>query len=768
MPGLGVDAQRSTLLRCGEEFFGQLESQLVRRQLVVDVGALRLDLARIVRIGHHSLEVRAVAADADIDRAPLRIVEQLDGVDNSRVDFLEVAANQLFQTAGPGDRAVHPVLATEVEVGQPVGPSLVTRGDLVELVFHRRCEVVIDQPREVLLQQADDSERHPGRHQRAALLVHVAAVLDGLDDRAVGRRPADAQIFERLDQRGLGVAGRRARGVPVGGQTLGVDALALRQVRQSTLGVVGLTAGLLIEALHVRLEEAGERDRAAAGVEHDLLASTSRAGDAQTQRRPACVGHLRGHGALPDQLVEPELVGVQGGVQLARRREHVTGGPDRLVRLLRVLHLAGVLAWRRMHVLLAVELLGLSAGRVDGRLRQRGRVGTHVGDVAVLVQPLRDAHRALGGEPQLAPGLLLQRRRHERRVRPARVGLLLHRSHLQLRPTQARGQRVRRRLVEDEHLVGLLQPTQRIEVTPGRHPPPVDRVQLGGERRWRGLRVGDAGVELGGDIPVAGAAERHPLAFPLHDDARRDRLHPARGELRRDLLPQHGADFVAVQAVEDAAGLLSVDQRVVQIAWILGGSADRRLGDLVEHHALDRDARLERFEQVPGDRLALAVTVRRQIELVDALEQVLQLGDGALLLRADDVERLEVLLDVDPETGPRLRFVLRRDVGRVARQVTDVSAGRLDDVVGPEIAGDFARLGRRLDYDEPPHSAVSTAVAVSVSHLSGSLSRLLLLILCAVGRLAHRCATPPRQRTISHSARADANRLPAEHLSLSR
>ena len=107
--------------------------------------------------------------------------------------------------------------------------------------------------------------------------------------------------------------------------------------------------------------------------------------------------------------------------------ERVAGGPDGLVGLLRVLHLAGVLPRRRVHVLLAVELAGLVARGVDGRLRQRRRVGTHIGDVAVLVQPLRDAHRALGGEPQLAAGLLLQRRGHERRVRPAGVGLLLDR-----------------------------------------------------------------------------------------------------------------------------------------------------------------------------------------------------------------------------------------------------------------------------------------------------------------------------------------------------
>jgi hypothetical protein len=58
----------------------------------------------------------------------------------------------------------------------------------------------------------------------------------------------------------------------------------------------------------------------------------------------------------------------------------------------------------------------------------------------------------------------------------------------------------------------------------------------------------------------------------------------------------------------------------------------------VEHHPLDRDARLEGLQQVPGDGLALAVTVRREVELVDVLEQALEFGDGGLLLGADDVE----------------------------------------------------------------------------------------------------------------------------------
>src|SRR5690349_4485594 len=120
---------------------------------------------------------------------------------------------------------------------------------------------------------------------------------------------------------------------------------------------------------------------------------------------------------------------------------------------------------------------------------------------------------------------------------------------------------------------------------------------------------------------------------------------------------------------------------------------------------------------MPGDGLALTVAVRREVELVDLLEQVFQLGDGALLFWADDVERFEVVVDVHAESRPRLGLVLGWHVGGVSRQVANVSPRRLDDVVGAQVASYFACLGRRLDYDEPPHVPVAAAAAVGVCHL---------------------------------------------------
>src|SRR5690606_23095662 len=100
---------------------------------------------------------------------------------------------------------------------------------------------------------------------------------------------------------------------------------------------------------------------------------------------------------------------------------------DRLVRVLRLLARA---VDRRLlrQVLLAVAGLDELA-RVRLRLgRDAGRVGAHVGDetdralaaeLDALVELLRDAHRPLRAERQLARRLLLQTRRDERRLRVA-------------------------------------------------------------------------------------------------------------------------------------------------------------------------------------------------------------------------------------------------------------------------------------------------------------------------------------------------------------
>ena len=498
----------------------------------------------VLRGAHLALQVGAVATDTDEDGASLIIVEQVQRVHAPGVDLLQIVADQGLQTTEPRDGLSHRVGrlgVTEVEAVEPVCPVLRAGRDLVELVLHGRGEVVVHQRGERRLEQADDGECDPAGHQGTAPRVDVAAILDGLDDRRVRRRAPDTEVLHLLHQRRLGVAGGRIRGVAFGGDVRDGQVVALVQPRELLLGVVRHVAAVRLAGhLHIGLEETGERDGAAGCGELARRAVVGGSGDGHLHRGSPCIRHLGGDGALPDQLVELELLGVQLTVQLARRGESLASGADGLVRLLRILGLPGVLTRRIRDVVAAVELHGLRAGGLDARCRQRGGVGTHVGDVAVLVQALRDAHGAVRGVVELTSGLLLERGRHERRVRAPGVGLLLHPGDGHGGLGEPVGELSGTGLVDDDDGVAL-QCTTVVEVAAGGHPGPVDTGQPGGEHPWIGaVRVRIAGVELRGDVPVVRGDERHALALTLDDDSGGDGLDTPGGQPGHDLLPQHG------------------------------------------------------------------------------------------------------------------------------------------------------------------------------------------------------------------------------------
>ena len=188
--------------------------------------------------------------------------------------------------------------------------------------------------------------------------------------------------------------------------------LTFGHIRQLALALIVVEA-LLGDVLE-RGEEAGEHDDGARCAELGVLAVGRGSADLDGGGRDLCVDHLRGDSALPDQLVKRELVSVKFLRHLAGRAEHIAGRTNGLMRLLRILDLAVVAARNFGDVLGAVKLTRLIAGSVQRLIRQRGGVGTHVRDVAVLVQRLSNAHRALRTPAKALRGLLLQGRGHER------------------------------------------------------------------------------------------------------------------------------------------------------------------------------------------------------------------------------------------------------------------------------------------------------------------------------------------------------------------
>ncbi len=212
--------------------------------------------------------------------------------------------------------------------------------------------------------------------------------------------------------------------------------------------------------------------------------------------------------------------------------------------------------------------------------------------------------------------------------------------------------------------------------------------------------AGPLGGEGGLDPPPSGRAEGHAGPLPLDHHTGGHALDPAGRQPRHDLLPQDRRHLVAVEPVEDATGLLGVDQPPVEVPPLEDGPLDGRTGDLVEHHPLDRHLGLEHLEQVPGDGLALAVLVRGQVDLAGLLDQLLQLVHLGLLLRGDHVQRLEAVVDVHAQSAPRLALVGGRDLVGAPGQVPDVADRRLHHVVRAQQAGDGLGLGRGLHDDQ--------------------------------------------------------------------
>ena len=128
------------------------------------------------------------------------------------------------------------------------------------------------------------------------------------------------------------------------------------------------------------------------------------------------------------------------------------------------------------------------------------------------------------------------------------------------------------------------------------------------------------GMQLRVQRPVLHRTECANLPLPLHDQPHGHRLHAPRREPPPDLVPKQRRNLVTHQPVQHAARLLRVHQVLVHVPGVLEGLLHRLLRDLVEGHAVNllplfgRGSQLQR--QVVRNRLALAVRVRRQIDLV--------------------------------------------------------------------------------------------------------------------------------------------------------
>ncbi len=258
---------------------------------------------------------------------------------------------------------------------------------------------------------------------------------------------------------------------------------------------------------------------------------------------------------------------------MAHRRSRA----NRLVRSLRVLLLFERVG-RLGQVSRAIFLANVFAHFLDGLGSNPGRIGTHVGDQTdqafvaqfhAFIQALRNHHGALHAEAQLARRVLLQFAGGERRGGVAAALFLVDRSDDPVGCFQGSANLFGVFAVGDFDLLFAL-----AHESARRTPAACWRR---GARRWSSTHF----------------LERLDLAFAFDNQAQRDGLHAPGRETAAHFIPQQRRNLISHEPVEHAAGLLRVDQVLIDGPRMFKRCLHRALGDFVEGNALD--ARRRRF-----------------------------------------------------------------------------------------------------------------------------------------------------------------------------
>ena len=186
-------------------------------------------------------------------------------------------------------------------------------GDFVELVFEFGGEVVIDVLGEVVGQEFVDDVAGVGGHEAFLLKGNVFAVFERGDNAGVGRWAADAIFFECFNQRGFVVTRRRS-----GEVLLAIEFVHRQFVAFAHFGqFFAVFAFFIVAAFFVNAEEACEGLHLSGYAECAFADGNIDGGLVEFGWR-----HLTRDGALPNHLIEFELVCAQEGFDAFGRTVH--------------------------------------------------------------------------------------------------------------------------------------------------------------------------------------------------------------------------------------------------------------------------------------------------------------------------------------------------------------------------------------------------------------------------------------------------------------
>jgi len=196
---------------------------------------------------------------------------------------------------------------------------------------------------------------------------------------------------------------------------------------------------------------------------------------------------------------------------------------------------------------------------------------------------------------------------------------------------------------------------------------PTDGVQARLKRR--GIRHRHGRV----NGPVLLGLKRLNFLLAFADDPQRDGLHAPGTQTTLDLLPQQRANFVAHQAIEEAARLLGRHFVLINATGLLQRFSDAFFGDFMQQntvHVVWRGA-VQFAGDMPGNRLSLPIWIRRQVDPLDLLGFSTQLLQELSLALNRHVFRRKIMSNINPET--------------VFRQILNVPNGCLHRKASSEI-----------------------------------------------------------------------------------
>ena len=289
---------------------------VAKRQTIGRDGRLRIvaarerarELARRIAIVVRAADEGAVLAEAQrelalaAERADARIAAVFLRREDVRAQHFVQRVEHLgdAQIADVGDGAVE----VFPEVAHQLLPIEFAGGDFVELLFEVGGEIVFDIFAEEVFQERGDETAAVIRDEAVLVHLHVIAFAQLLEDRRVGRRPADAELFQFLDEAGFRIARRRLGEMLIGFHVIDVDGFALLQLRQAAVFFVFL----VVAAFLIEFQEAVEENDLAGGAQFDLA---GRLGEIDAGALDRGRFHLRRDRALPDEIVKPRLIAIE-------------------------------------------------------------------------------------------------------------------------------------------------------------------------------------------------------------------------------------------------------------------------------------------------------------------------------------------------------------------------------------------------------------------------------------------------------------------------